>query len=174
MKGVPKTEEHKRKIALAHIGKKASIETKEKLRQIKSRPEYIEKAIANLPRAVAGENNGMYGKKHSEETKLKQSLCKRGKYLGSKSPNWRGGRTPVNKLIRESFQYKAWRRAVFERDGYACVFGGTEHGNQLEADHIKPFASFVELRFEVSNGRTLCKGCHRNTDTWGKRLIKTK
>jgi len=33
-----------------------------------------------------GERNPMYGKKHTEETKQKQSECKRGKYVGDKNP----------------------------------------------------------------------------------------
>jgi 5-methylcytosine-specific restriction endonuclease McrA len=33
----------------------------------------------------------------------------------------------------------------------------------LEADHIKPWAYFPSLRFELSNGRTLCRPCHDKT-----------
>ena len=28
-------------------------------------------------------------------------------------------------------------------------------------DHIKPFAWFSDLRFDVSNGQTLCVDCHK-------------
>ena len=50
------TEEHKKKIGLSNLGKKASDKTREKLRK------------ANL-----GENNPRYGKKHTEEYKTKMS-----------------------------------------------------------------------------------------------------
>lgn len=56
-------------------------------------------------------------------------------------------------------EYIAWRTKVFERDGYTCVECG-QKGN-VEAHHIKPWASHPQLRFEVSNGLTLCRPCHR-------------
>lgn len=36
----------------------------------------------------------------------------------------------------------------------------------MNADHIMPFAYFPDLRFELSNGRTLCLKCHQKTDTY--------
>lgn len=77
-----------------------------------------------------------------------------------KHPNWKGGITPLNVKIRTSREYNLWRIAVFERDGYACILGGKEHGNKLNADHIKPFSTHPELRFAIDNGRTLCVSCH--------------
>ena len=93
---------------------------------------------------------------HTEE--FKQKLRER---------NWRGGVTPINKLIRRSNEYKLWREAVFKRDRYQCIWGGKEHGNKLQADHIKSFSQFPELRFAIDNGRTLCHECHKKTDTYG-------
>lgn len=86
-------------------------------------------------------------------------------FRGSKSHFWRGGVTKTNALIRESTAYTQWREAVLKRDKYACVDCGS--GKKLQADHIKQFAYFPELRFELSNGRTLCEPCHRKTPTWG-------
>jgi 5-methylcytosine-specific restriction endonuclease McrA len=89
----------------------------------------------------------------------------KGYSAGEKHHAWRGGITPINKKIRTSGEYKLWRRAVIERDNYACIWcGNTEH---LEADHIKPFALFPELRFAIDNGRTLCRECHKKTDNYG-------
>ena len=40
----------------------------------------------------SGLYNPLLGTHHSEESKRKMSLAKLGKWLGNKSPNWRGGR----------------------------------------------------------------------------------
>ena len=80
-------------------------------------------------------------------------------------PGWKGGITPINTKIRNSPEMKAWRRQVFIRDGFMCVFGGKAHGNKLQADHIKRFSEYPELRFVVSNGRTLCVNCHKKLGT---------
>ena len=82
-------------------------------------------------------------------------------------------RTPTykenkNEDIRKSWDYTKWRRAIYERDDYTCQDCG-ERGVRLETDHIKPFALYPELRFELTNGRTLCKPCHQNTKTYGGR-----
>lgn len=89
--------------------------------------------------------------------------------LEGKCPFWKGGLTAKHLLIRQSTEYKLWRKAVFECDNYTCQECGVI-GGRLNADHIKQFAYYPELRLEISNGRTLCEPCHRKTDTWGKKL----
>lgn len=103
------------------------------------------------------------GKKHTQNSKDKISLSKK----GERNYFWKGGLTDLNKRIRNSREYKNWRKEVFERDDYRCVLCG-KRGIYIQADHIKPFALFQELRFVLDNGRTLCVDCHRQTDTFGK------
>lgn len=112
------------------------------------------------------------GKKRPEVKKWLKSFVKgnipwnknkkRPEITGSKHPNWTGysERFPEFYKLRHSLEYKLWRTSVFERDNYTCVWCGQRGGN-LEADHIKPFAYFPELRFAIDNGRTLCKVCHQ-------------
>jgi hypothetical protein len=88
--------------------------------------------------------------------------------IGKRPWNYEG-KTPINQCIRKSNEYKLWRKAVFERDNYTCVWCGKR--GDIEADHIKPFSLYPALRFAIDNGRTLCKDCHRKTDTYGNKLL---
>ena len=92
---------------------------------------------------------------------------------GSKNPNWKGGITPINKAIRDSRQAREWRLSVFRRDDWTCqhCWNRSRKNNyiRIEAHHVKPFAVFPELRFEITNGLTLCKQCH-NKQPKGKQV----
>lgn len=97
--------------------------------------------------------------------KVKASLAKSHKdMIGEKAPNWRGGTSRPYKDGYYSIEYKNWRKAVFERDGYTCQGCGDQ--NYITAHHIKGFAKHPELRYDVSNGLTLCEKCHAKTDNY--------
>jgi hypothetical protein len=78
---------------------------------------------------------------------------------GEKNHNWKGGTTKELKRLRSSLEFKNWRRFVFERDDYTCQECGV-HGVHLHPHHIESFADNPDIRFDVSNGTTLCKRCH--------------
>lgn len=82
---------------------------------------------------------------------------------GSKNPAWKGGITPENEKVRKSRLYKIWQKAIFEMDDYTCQKCGTR-GGYLNAHHILPFATHVEIRFALDNGKTLCRPCHLKID----------
>ena len=91
--------------------------------------------------------------------------------FGEEHPGWKGGITSLNKRARSTLAYKEWRKAVFERDDYTCQHCH-KRGGDLEADHIKQFAYFIEARLDLANGQTLCKQCHKQTDTHSNKLKK--
>lgn len=105
------------------------------------------------------------GKKKSDDMRYKLASS----ISGENHWNWQGGKTDDKERIRNTVQYKDWRRKVFERDGFRCVECGDDKGGNLEADHIKRFSNNPELRFVLENGRTLCRLCHRKTPNYGAR-----
>ena len=159
------------KLKRSQIAKKAGIGSWMKGRKLSD----ITRQKISLSRK--GKPSGMLGKHHSEKTrqKIREHNLLTGRrpplHKGKDCHTWKGGITPLNRKIRNSVEYKLWRTAVFERDNYTCIWC-RERGGELNADHIKPFAYFPELRLAIDNGRTLCKDCHRKTDSWGKRCEK--
>lgn len=87
-----------------------------------------------------------------------------GRCSGENAANWKGGITPETRRLRASEEYKIWRKAVFERDNYTCQKCRIRPAKGvkviLNADHIKKWSDYPELRFEISNGQTLCEECH--------------
>jgi hypothetical protein len=92
-------------------------------------------------------------------------------FSGENNPKWKGGIYPEQLRIRHSPEMKRWSREVLKRDNYTCVKCGRKRkpGDRvlLEADHIKSFAKYPELRFDLNNGRTLCRECHLKEPTHG-------
>lgn len=158
-KGSTMSEESRHLISIANKGKVLSEEHKTKI------------SIAK---------KGLPGRKKTEEEKIKISETMKRLGIkpifhpdnrGSKSGLWKGGITSVHTLIRRSKKYQQWRKSVFERDNYTCQICN-RRGIILNADHIKPFSLFEELRFVLSNGRTLCVDCHKKHGWKGSHICK--
>jgi hypothetical protein len=60
----------------------------------------------------------------------------------------------------QGLEYREWRTSVFKRDNYACQKCGVVKC-YLQAHHIKSWAKYPELRYEITNGITLCRDCHK-------------
>lgn len=151
------TEEHKNNLSKVLIGNNRCLGYK-----------HSEKAKKNM-------SESKIGHKTSEETRRKLAIAN----SGDKCHFWKGGKTKEITKLRMSLEYRLWREAVFKRDDYTCIWCGEKSRKGvsviLNADHIKPFAHYPELRFAIDNGRTLCKECHKTTETFGNKaryLIK--
>lgn len=57
--------------------------------------------------------------------------------------------------------YKKFRNDVRNRDGRKCKWNNCGSRKKLAVHHILPWAKFPMLRYQVSNGITLCKKHHR-------------
>jgi endogenous inhibitor of DNA gyrase (YacG/DUF329 family) len=99
---------------------------------------------------------------------------------GDKSRLWKGGITPLRAKIVNCSKYKKWRKSIFDRDNYTCRVCG-QRGGKLEAHHLKRFSLFLseynirsldnalnckEL-WDINNGETLCKFCHKTYTDFG-------
>jgi hypothetical protein len=89
------------------------------------------------------------------------------------------------KRIRNCKPYKNWRNDVYKKDMYTCVLCKTIDG-QMNIDHYpKTFMNIIkenkidtlgkalecDTMWDVNNGRVLCLSCHKQTDTYGNKLI---
>lgn len=124
------------------------------------------------------------GRQHSKETLHKMSISAKNrssnrkgskltfeqrkaisiKMQGIDEQEWIGFISPERKRLYGTAEYKSWRKSVFERDNYTCV--KCNHKGYVEADHIKSWTKYPLLRFDINNGRTLCRPCHKKV-TWG-------
>lgn len=160
LKGQKHSEEAKEKNRLAHLGytpvtawKKGRIPWNKGKKMSDQHRERVRQA--NL------------GKKYSKEVNLKKGS------LGQSNGNYIDGTSKFTVSHYKSQQYKLWRNSVFERDNFTCQDCGAKDV-YLEAHHIKGWAQYPELRFDLENGKTLCKECHKRTDNYkgkGKRKL---
>lgn len=88
----------------------------------------------------------------------------------TKNPRWIKDRTKL-KNPRTRVELRVWRETVMKRDDYTCQLCG-QRGGRLNADHIKSYVMYPELREVLENGRTLCEPCHRGTPNYGAKARK--
>ena len=141
--------------------------------------QYCSKSCMRLdkPIVLRGDDNP------AKRPEVREKIAKA--HRGANSSNWKGGLTPLKKNIRDSWKYREWRSAVFERDNYTCQLCD-ERGCELNADHYpQAFAEILygqsiqtmqeafncEVLWDTENGRTLCLACHLQTPNFGGRVV---
>ena len=171
MFGKPLSEEHRKKIREANKRRKYKPHTAEAKRKISE--------------SNKGKRNPHKGVPRSEATRKKIGLA----HVGVKNYNWRGGITPLTKLIRDCFKYRQWRSDIFTRDDFTCQECGARSGKgalvYLEEHHKKPFAVILkenkittmeealacEELWNINNGQTLCRDiCHKKVRKKTRRI----
>jgi len=172
-----------------HNGRNPSEATLKKLRDASSgkNNSFYGKSHSQKTKLLMKKNHkGMKGKKHSAETKQRQSETDRRVWLGKRgkeTPNWKGGVNPLYLSIRTCLKMESWKKSVFSRDKFICQNCGYKKGGNLNAHHIYQFSKIItdnniktlldaELccdLWDINNGITLCKDCHmgkhRKNDT---------
>lgn len=129
----PRTEEVKRKISEGKKGKKLNI--------TKVNPTWFKKGHIPAKPFKKGQTSWIKGKCHTKETIAKISTTRKAKAKG-----------------RGTSRTREWRQEVLKNAGFACEkCGATEN---LHAHHIIPWKENESLRFDLSNGMTLCGSCH--------------
>jgi 5-methylcytosine-specific restriction endonuclease McrA len=153
-----KRPEVREKMRKSRIGIKLSEETKEKIRQVQFRQSdetRLKKRLAKL------------GTKHSIESRRKRGIH----WMGIKNPNYKHGKWKEWQKHYFNLDYKLWREFCFKRDNYTCQKCGATK-TYLTVHHIKSWAKYPDLRYEKSNGITLCEPCHSLTDNYKGRNSK--
>jgi len=137
-----------------------------KIRRDLIRKKFCSTRCRQLGRIARGEVMGIMCPEIRQKSVTPESNAKKA-HQGVNHPRWIQDRSLV-KVKRTIAELRWWRAAVFHRDDYTCQKCG-HRGGRLNAHHIKPYATHPELRFDVSNGITLCVDCHKKTDSYGRK-----
>lgn len=161
-------------------GKKRPEETIRKIKEAraKQRPPTLGYKHSEATKIKIKESN--LGQSRSLAARKKMSDAHIGQRMGVLNNKWKGGITPLVRTIRNSFKTRQWRSDIFTRDNFICTICDKK-GGDLAADHYPKM--FIEIFNEnkivsleqaysceefwnINNGRTLCKNCHK---LYGKR-----
>lgn len=110
---------------------------------------------------------------HTDETKAKiKETCLKNRLFGKDNKNYSGATMELSRRISTLNEYKAWRKAVFDRDKYLCI--DCAHKGYIEAHHlftlnnlikkyeIESYLDVIPIKefWDINNGVTLCRNCH--------------
>jgi len=173
------SEETKRKIRKAHLGRKISEKARQKMSLAKLGKPSPRKGIRLSDELRKKLSLAHMGRRPTEETRIKMSISQTGRICwwkgkrGSEAANWQGGRVDQIKILRNSEEFKQWRIKVFQRDCHTCQECGSNKSNALQAHHIIPIRKDLTRIFDLNNGITLCQTCHGRT-WWNEEKFEEK
>lgn len=98
----------------------------------------------------------IYGKEKAKKEIEKRSLTHQKRWEGIPR---KGNTRPY---LNGEVKYRKWRTSVFERDNWICQICGSK--GFVQGHHIKSWANFPKLRYEINNGISLCKKCHNEAN----------
>ena len=173
-KGKVFSEEHRKKLSESHKGKiPTNLETFKRNRLGKTNSDEWKKFMSEK----------FKGRVMSDEWIEKIRLSSKGRIpwnkglsfnCGPKNPNWIKDRTKLKKFNRQiGTAHKEWVEACKLRDGKRCKLTSKECAGQLEVHHIHRFSEHPELRYEITNGITLCHRHHPRTKQLEEKLRDT-
>jgi hypothetical protein len=164
--------------AIANKGKKPHPKTAEGLERLRifntGRKMSIEARIKNREAKLKNPVRYWLGKTRSIETKEKISKKNSGKirsedfkknlskiFSGEKHPRWIKDRSKLAKRQeRNDMAYKEWRKSVWIRDGFKCKIDDPFCNGKIIAHHILSWKDYLNSRYDVNNGITLCRFHH--------------
>jgi hypothetical protein len=97
-----------------------------------------------------------YSKSHQSEKLYCSKKCFGKSRQGENHHHWKPD--VHDKTLRNAL--KDWGRKIKIKDGFTCQRCGCVERKLLEAHHIKSKHEHPELRFDLTNGITLCIHCH--------------
>lgn len=91
-----------------------------------------------------------------------ETLQLRGSVRGKKNPAWKGGTSPERQRLYNEGHWRIIVKQIYARDSYKCQRCGEPKNKprSLHAHHIKPWATNIALRFDLTNMITVCRPCH--------------
>jgi 5-methylcytosine-specific restriction endonuclease McrA len=76
-------------------------------------------------------------------------------------PNYNPNMTDTEReRLRVTPEYREWQNNVKKKNNFTCQ-KCNQLGGKLTSHHIRSFIEYPELRYEITNGITFCKKCHK-------------
>lgn len=126
-------------------------------------PEWQKKILSEYAKQRTGPKHPRFGVQLTQETKNKIANSLKGRFRGRLNPKWKENATHRWRvMLHNQYEYKEWRKQVFQRDNYSCKACRKPSNGDIQAHHILTLETNPELIFDVLNGITLCRKCHRS------------